>query len=115
MAMFAASRKTVTADQFFNPYKGLAPPDCCYCAPTGIVVNPGEIEIQNQIQAAVTLEVSELLPGMTSLAFTTRAEDAFRTLARGRIEARGKAVIPGTLEMGHGPYSFGKRRDRFGL
>src|ERR1041384_7238463 len=104
MSIFPAPKQIVTAQEFFNPYAGLAPPQCCYCAPTGVVVDPADIEIQNQIQLAVNNQVGAMIPGLSSLSFTTKAEDAFLTLARGRIEARRRklGITPGTAEMGHG-------------
>jgi len=88
---------------FFNPYAGLAPPACCYCAP---LAEPDTININ----------VSTVLNepgGYGDLAFMTRTEDAFRILEQGRqAEALGlMELAPRDAEMGHGPFSFTRTSD----
>lgn len=82
--------------EVFNPYQGMGPPQCCYCAP---LAEPGavSIEVQTSIEG-----------GFGNLAFMTRTEDAFRILEQGREAERLGLVdlIPSVSEQGFGPYSF---------
>lgn len=120
MSQYAAPKKLVQG--FFNPYAGMGPPDCCYCAPTGVqtniyntssVTNVSEEEQEAEqvsINVQVNAAVQATIPGLSSLAFMTNTEDAMRTLERGRIEQanRKQLYAAGVAEMGHGPYFYGK-------
>lgn len=116
MATFVAPKTTVTA-QFFNPYAGMGPPACCYCAPTAVATNVTNIvneaaalAQQQAIHVQVNAYVQETLPGLGGLAFMTKTEDAMRTIERGRIEKGLKDLrfSQGTAEMGMGPFFYPK-------
>lgn len=127
MAMYPAQQKTVSLENFFNPYAGMGPPDCCYCAPTGVptnitnvtnitnqTVSPAQQQQQQQnIQVQINASINATIPGLSGLAFMTKTEDSMRTLERGRIEKRdnGWKWAQGAAEMGHGPYSYHKDTD----
>lgn len=125
MSTYAAKTSTVSVENFFNPYAGLGPPACCYCAPTGVPIQQNTTNISNitnqqqaaaaaqnqmDIQVQVNASIQAAIPGLSSLAMMTKVEDAFRTLERGRIEARERRYrfTPGTAEMGHGPFFYPK-------
>lgn len=124
MSMYAVQKTTVSLENFFNPYAGMGPPDCCYCAPTGVpanitnvtnitnqTVSPQQQQQQQQnIHIQVNAAIQQTIPGLSGLAFMTKTEDSMRTLERGRIEKRdnGWQWAQGVAEMGAGPYFYAK-------
>lgn len=129
MSVHGVERKSASLNpNFFNPYAGMAPPECCYCAPTGIPIsqnttnitnitnNPAQVQAEQQaIQIEVNASIQQVIPGLSNLAFMTKVEAGMRTLERGRIEARnGKLVtVPGAAEMGHGPFFYNQNVPRY--